>query len=91
MAPRYSSSTKSKVVLEVMEEDRSVTQVARDYDIHPNTVRNWLSTFKENASEVFDQNGEVKELKEEVRQLRELLGTKEREIALLKNFLGQPD
>ncbi len=90
MAKRYSASVKSKVVLEVLEGDRSIPEVSREYDIHPNTVRNWMSTFRNNASQVFDQDGEIKELKQEIRELRELLGTKEREIALLKNFLGQP-
>lgn len=91
MPKRYSASVKSRVVLEVLEENRSVPEVARDYDIHPNTVRTWLNTFKANAAEVFDKDGEIKELRQEIRELRELLGTKEREIALLKNFLGQPD
>ncbi len=91
MTKRYSVSGKSKVVLEVLEGDRSIPEVSREYDIHPNTVRNWMSTFKSNASQVFDQDGEIKELKQEIRELRELLGTKEREIALLKKFLGQPN
>jgi hypothetical protein len=36
---------------------------------------------------VFNKDQAIKELKQENRELEQLLGKKEREIALLKNFL----
>ena len=90
MAKRYSAEVKSQVVLEVLDSNRSISEVAREYDIHPNTVRNWMNQFKSNASEVFSKDGQIKELKKKNRELEQLVGKKEREIALLKNFLGQP-
>ncbi len=47
-----------------------------------------MDKFKENGSEVFAKNGEVKKLEEKIRELEQLVGQKEREIAVLKNFLG---
>jgi len=88
MPKSYSPNLKFQVVLEVISEDKSAAQVARAYDVHPNTVRNWVGKFKENGSEVFTKNGEVKELEEHIRELEQLVGQKEREIAVLKNFLG---
>jgi len=87
MAKRYSAQVKSQVVLEVLESDRSLPEVAREYDVHPNTVRNWVNQFKSNAEEVFNKDQTIKDLKQENRELEQLLGKKEREIALLKNFL----
>ena len=88
MPKSYSPNLKFQVVLEVLTEDKSAAQVARAYDVHPNTVRNWVDKFKENGSEVFAKNGEVKKLEERIRELEQLVGQKEREIAVLKNFLG---
>lgn len=87
MAKRYSAQVKSKVVLEVLQSDRSAAEIARDYDVHSNTVRNWVNQFKANAEQVFNKDQTIKDLKQENRELEQLLGKKEREIALLKNFL----
>lgn len=87
MAQRYSAEVKSRVVLEVLQSERSSAQIARDYDVHPNTVRNWVNRFKANAEEVFNKDQTIKDLKQKNRELEQLLGKKEREIALLKNFL----
>lgn len=74
--------------MEVISESKSASQVARAYHVHPNTVRNWVDKFKENGSEVFTKNGEINQLEQNIRELEQLLGQKEREIAILKNFLG---
>jgi len=88
MAKRYSAEIKSRIVLEVLESERGIASIAREYDVHPNTVRNWENQFKANAEEVFSKDKTIKNLKQEKRELEQLLGKKEREIALLKNFLG---
>jgi len=87
MAKRYSAQVKSRVTLEVLQTERSIPEIARDYDVHPNTVRGWVNQFKANAEEVFNKDQTIKDLKQENRELEQLLGKKEREIALLKNFL----
>lgn len=89
MPKKYQPKIKFQVVLEALESDKSVAQIARNYDIHPNTVHKWIDAFKENGSEVFSKDGEIKELEQKVAELEQLVGQKEREIALLKNFLGQ--
>jgi transposase-like protein len=87
MAKRYSAQVKSQVVLEVLESDRSLPEIARQYDVHPNMVRNWVSQLKSNAEEAFNTYQTIKDLRQENREQKLLLGKKEREIALLKNFL----
>lgn len=91
MAQRYSPQLKSHVALEVLEHNKSTAEVARTYDVHPNTVRNWVQTFRDNASAVFTNDSEVNDLEQDIRELEQLVGKKEREIAVLKNFLGQPN
>jgi transposase-like protein len=89
MPKKYQPKIKFQVVLEALESDQSVAQVARNYDVHPNTVHKWIDAFKENGQEVFSKDGEIAELEQKITELEQLVGQKEREIALLKNFLGQ--
>lgn len=88
MPKRHSPKFKFQVVMEVMSEGKSIVEVGRSYKVHPNTIQNWIKRFKNNGSEVFSQDGEINELEEKIAQLERLLGQKEREMALLKNFLG---
>jgi transposase-like protein len=86
---RYSPKFKFNVVLEVLESDRSVPEIARSYDVHPNTVYNWKETFLENGSEVFGGDEQMKEYEDKIDELEHLLGKKEVELALAKNFLNE--
>jgi transposase len=88
MVKRHSPKFKFQVVMEVLSGGKSIVEVGRSYKIHPNTIQNWIKRFKDNGSEIFSKDGESNELEKKVAQLERLLGQKEREIALLKNFLG---
>lgn len=85
----YSAKLKFQVVLEVLTEDTSIAQVARAYDVHPNSVGLWKKQFLENGPEVFAEDSTVHEYERRIRDLEQLLGQKEVEIALLKNVLGR--
>lgn len=85
MAQRYSARFMTQVVLEVLESQRNIPELSRAYNIHPNTLRNWVGTFKSNAAAVLTEDGETKAMQQQIRELEQLLGRKEREIALLRN------
>jgi len=89
MAKRYTAKFKFQVVMEVLTGQRSVGQVAKVYGVHPNTVNAWKRTFLEKGAEVFAQDSMVAEYERRIAELERLLGKKEVEIALLKNFLGR--
>jgi transposase-like protein len=89
MAKRYSARFKFQVVMEVLTSDKSPGQVAKVYGIHPNTVNAWRRMFLEKGAEVFAQDSIVAEYERRIADLERLLGQKEVEIALLKNFLGR--
>ena len=89
MTKRYSAKLKFQVVLEVLSGDKSVGQVAKAYGVHPNTISNWKETFMAKGPELFNQQSTVAAYEKRLAQLEQLLGQKEVEIALLKNFLGQ--
>ena len=89
MPKRYSPKLKFQVVLEVLSGEKSVAQIAKMYGVHPNSVNKWKRDFLDKGPEVFSQDGMVAEYEQRIAQLERLLGKKEVEIALLKNFLGQ--
>lgn len=86
---RHSGQTKLKAVLELLKGERTVAQIARAYRVHPNSITGWKQTLLERGAEVFDSTSAAPETEKRIAELERLLGKKEVEIALLKNFLGQ--
>lgn len=86
---KYSPRLKFQVVLEVLKGEKTITQAAKAYGVHPITVGQWKKEFLERGSEVFGGGEVVREYEKRVRELERLIGQKEVEIALLKNFLGE--
>jgi transposase-like protein len=80
---------KFQVVLEALTGEKTPGQIAKEYGIHPNSVGLWKKEFLERGAELFSEDGTVQEYERRIRQLEQLVGKKEVEIALLKNFLGQ--
>ncbi len=89
MAKRYSPKLKFQVVLELLKGDRTPSQVARAYNVHPNSAGLWRRALLEKGLEIFSQDSVVAEYERRLAELEQLLGKKEVEIALLKNFLGR--
>lgn len=82
----YTPKFKFNVVLELLRSEKSEAEVARAFDVHPATVSRWKKQFLEQGAEVFGGSEEVKEYEERIGQLERMLGKKEVELALLKNF-----
>jgi len=80
---------KFRAALEAIRGERSLVEIARAFGVHPNTVAKWKAELLAKGAMVFGREGEEKELLRRVRELEQLIGRKEVEIALLKNFLGQ--
>jgi transposase-like protein len=89
MPKRYPPKLKFQVVMELVQGDKTPGQVAKAYGVHPNSASAWKRIFLEKGPEVFAKDSTVAEYERQIGQLEQLLGKKEVEIALLKNFLGQ--
>ncbi len=91
MAKRYSAKSKFQVVMEVLTGDKSQAQVAKAYGVHPNTVGSRKSIFMEQGPELFAEDNVVSDYERHIADLEQLIGKKEVEIALLRNFLGRTE
>ncbi len=88
---RYSARLKFQVVLEALKGEKTPGQIAKAYRVHPNSVGIWKRWFLERGPALFERSEHASEGERRVAELEQLLGKKEVEIALLKNFLGRSD
>ena len=89
MAKSYPAKFKFQIVLELLQGEQSVGQLAKSYNVHPNSILKWKRELLAKGPEIFAQDNSAAEYEEQIAQLEQLLGKKEVEIALLKNFLGR--
>lgn len=74
MKKRYTAKQKAQIVLEMLREERSVTQIAAEYGIHPNQLYKWKAQALEGLPGLFEEDHKTDQaLKAEYeRQLKEL-------------------
>ncbi len=88
-ARRYTAKLKFQVVLEALKGEKSPGQIAKAYGVHANSVGIWKHWFLERGALLFERAELGREDLKRVAELEQLLGKKEVEIAVLKNFLGR--
>lgn len=66
----YGAEFKSKIVLELLEGEKTINEIASKYDLLPKNILNWKKQFLENMSLAFDKSAVVKEYKEEIESLK---------------------
>jgi len=64
----YSAEFKAKIVLEVLEGELTLNQIASKYELLPANIKNWKKMFLENMSLAFDKSAVVKEYAQAKRQ-----------------------
>lgn len=84
----YSPSFKFQLVVEALAGDRADAELARAYGVHPVTLSKWKQRFREHGPEIFSTSDTQHDYEQRIAELERLLGQKEVELALLKNFLG---
>lgn len=87
-AKRHHPTFKFKIVLESFIE-QNVAEVARKYDLNSNQLSNWRKQFLDRGHLIFqiDKTNREKRLENKITSLENLIGKKEIELSLLKNFL----
>ena len=60
----YTADFKAKLVLEVLESDKTLNEIASKYEVLPKSLLTWKKQFIENMSLAFDKSTVVKEYKE---------------------------
>ncbi len=93
MKKRYTAKQKAQIVLEMLREERSTTQIASENGVHPNQLYKWKAQVLENLASLFEEErkGEKALKAEHERQLKELyaeIGKLNTQLAWLKKKSG---
>jgi len=86
----YSADFKAKLVLEALEGEKTINEIASKYEVLPVSLKNWKKQFLENMSLAFDKSTVVKEYKDEIETLqkdKDLLAKKVGNLTIEKDFL----
>jgi transposase-like protein len=79
---------KTKIVLEAIKEQTTISSIAQKYEVHPNQVTTWKKQFLENAENAFDSNPRHEKDQERTQNsLYEQIGRLKMEIDFLKKAL----
>jgi transposase len=68
---QFTPEFKTKVVIELLRDDKLLGEIASDNKISPNQLRNWKKEFIENASRVFSESKREKEVKAKEKELEQ--------------------
>ena len=86
----YSAEFKAKLVLEILEGEKTVNEIASAYEVMPVSLKNWKQQFLENMSLAFDKSAVVKEYKDQIETLQKSndnLAKKVGNLTIEKDFL----
>lgn len=83
---QHSKAFKFKVALEAISEQKSISEIASEYEVHPTMVRNWKKQLLEEGAEVFGRSRkrEEREQAEQESELYEQIGRLKMELEWLK-------
>jgi len=83
----HSPSFKAKVAMAAIRGDKTLAEIAQQYDVHPNQIQDWKKRLMSEAEHVFE-NGNAHTgsgWEEEIEKLRAKVG----ELTMEKDFLSK--
>ena len=80
----HSPAFKAKVALASIKNDRTLAELAEQFDVHPNQIQDWRKRLFENADTVFGRGQQQREERDEkVKELHEKIG----QLTMERDFL----
>lgn len=83
----HEAGFKARVALEAVKGERTVSELATEYGVHPTMVHQWKKALLEGAPDIFERDG-MKAAEADEAQVREL-HAKTGELAVVNDFLSQ--
>lgn len=91
MRKKFSSGFKAKVALEAISEQKTLAELASEYDVHPTQITKWKKELLERAGEIFDKDASREAKTAQVREaeLYRQIGQLKVEVDWLKKKSGE--
>ena len=81
----HSAVFKAKVALVAVRGDKTLAELAEQFDVHPNQIQDWRRKLLDNAAELFDRGGKPAEGTEhKLKELHAKIG----QLTMERDFLA---
>jgi transposase len=74
----FTAEFKAKIAIEAIKELKTTSELAQQYQVHPNQITQWKKEFLSNASKVFDagktESDQIDKLRKEKEELIQQIG-----------------
>ena len=87
----HTPAFKAKVALAALKNDRTMAQLAEQFDVHPNQIATWKDQLREGAADVFGRgsNGKSSPSEIDIKSLHAKIGELVLENDFLERALGK--
>ena len=90
----FTAEQKANIIIEVLREEKTLSQIAAEYEIHPNQLSWWKAEFLNNASKVFSKETDEAEKARQIHEkekdeLLRQIGQLSYEVTWLKKKSGE--
>ena len=61
----FTAEQKARIVIEVLREEKTISEIAAEYEVHPNQISRWKGEFTKNAAKAFlKETNEVEKVRQ---------------------------
>ena len=87
----HTPAFKAKVALAAIKADQTVAELAKRFDVHPNSIVQWKAQLLDRAGEIFDGERASKGETTDLKDVHAKIGQQALEIDFLEHALGRID
>lgn len=91
MKKHYTAAFKAKLVLELLKEEKTLSQLASEHQVHPNQLRQWRELVLKQMPSLFDKKSQTADLiaahEQQVEELYAEIGRLSAQLSWLKKNL----
>ncbi len=82
----HTPSFKAKVALSAVREEKTLVELAQEFDVHPNQIQDWKRRLKKNVECLFENgSGKSRDAEVDIKQLHAKIG----QLTMERDFLSE--